>query len=88
MLQGSLSSLQMLADPSMLWMAAIQASYAGGTKKPYQGRQGEDWDATRRLFSDQAQLAKYTVWTDLQDGKEVSKGEYIRLLTILVAFFS
>jgi hypothetical protein len=28
-----------------------------------------------------------TIWTELQEGKEVSKSEYIRLLTILVAFF-
>ena len=71
----------------MLWMSSIQNIYAGGSKKPFQGRQGEDWEATRRLFSDQAQLAKYTVWTDLQDGNEVSKAEYVRLLTILVSFF-
>ena len=78
----------MLTDPSMVWMSNIAAVYTARTKRPYRGVSGEDWEITARLFADQAQLAKYTVWTNLLEGKNVGKQEYVRLLTILVSFFS
>ena len=77
----------MLADPSMIFMHNVTQAYHSGVKKRYRGQKGEDWEQVVRFWADQANLARYTQFQELQDGKNIPKQDFSRLLTILTNFF-